>query len=495
MKEHCCDHDRKREPDECGCCCSLGRRDFLTGVSASFLVASSAMMNYAAAAMADTQPEKQKDAKQPRVRVVFMRPDVDQTYMGWPGASYDYKARQADYTKVMEDAAKKEGVQLDITAKPLATKEQLDALLKECTASPPAGVILVVMNLNGPWPQANDFVDKRPADLPVIVFSPMGTSFTGHLQPTRNKPKTFVAATQKYEWLAEGVHMMRTIWDMDHSRLCIVNGDKTEDKKLTVIGTTLHHIPLARWLDEWKAIGFTDEMKKMAAYYKQIAKKVVEPNDQDILNAAQTYAVGKRIMAAENCDGISLNCLGLVGERKIPCPPCLGWLRLNDEGSVGCCECDWNAAITLRLTSYLCRRPGFMQDPCPNTIAGTLMAAHCSSPTKLRGFDQPGEPLILRSHSESAIGVSPQVLWPVDADVTVAAFHGPEALWLGRGKLVANIDTPPSGGCRTSIEIAMDDCRDPRDVKGFHQAIILGDVTREFQAYGELAGIKVEPMA
>ena len=129
------------------------------------------------------------------------------------------------------------------------------------------------MNLNDPWPQANDFVAKRPADLPVIVFSPMGTSFTGHLQATRNKPKTFVAATQKYEWLAEGVHMMRTIWDMDRSRLCIVNGDKTVDEKLKVIGTTLHRVPLARWLDEWKAIGFTDEMKKMAAYYKQICQE------------------------------------------------------------------------------------------------------------------------------------------------------------------------------------------------------------------------------
>ncbi len=87
-------------------------------------------------------------------------------------------------------------------------------------------------------------------------------------------------------------------------------------------------------------------------------------------------------MAAENCQGISLNCLGLIGSRRIPCPPCMAWLQLNDEGSVGCCECDWNAAISLRLCRLLTGRPGFMQDPCPNTVNGTLMGAHCSSPTQ-----------------------------------------------------------------------------------------------------------------
>ena len=293
------------------------------------------MMNFAATTMADTTPEKAGEAKQPRVRVVFMRPDVERSYMGWPGASYDYKARQADYTKVMQDAAEKDGVELDITHKPFCTKGQTDALLKECESTPPQGVIVVVMNLNDPWPEANRFVAKRPADIPVIVFSPMGTSFTQHLQETRSKPKTFVAATQKFEWLAEGVHMMRTIWDMDRSRLCIMNGKKTVDEKLKVIGTTLHRIPLARWTDEWKAIGYTDEMKEMAAFWKKIAKKTVEPNDQDILNAAQTYAVAKRIMAAENCDGISLNCLGLVGDRKIPWSAVHGLVAAQRRGERG----------------------------------------------------------------------------------------------------------------------------------------------------------------
>ena len=169
----------------------------------------------------------------------------------------------------------------------------------------------------------------------------------------------------------------------------------------------------------------------------------------------------------------------------------MAWTKLNDEGNVGCCECDWNAAISLRLCSLLTGRPGFMQDPAPNTINGTLMGAHCSAPTKLRGFDQPGEPLILRSHSESEMGVSPQVIWPIGEEVTVMKFDGPSKMILGTGKVVTNIDTPPCGGCRTSVEITLDGVEDPRDSKGFHQLFVLGRHERLVQAYCQLSGIEV----
>jgi L-fucose isomerase-like protein len=213
-----------------------------------------------------------------------------------------------------------------------------------------------------------------------------------------------------------------------------------------------------------------------------------------VLNAAKNYFVAKRIMAAENCQGISLNCLRLVETRRIPCPPCMAWQKLNDEGSVGCCECDWNAAISLRLCALLLGRPGFMQDPAPNTINGTLMGAHCSSPAKLRGFEDCAEPTILRSHSESEIGVSPQVLWPLGEPVTVMKFTGPDKLIVGTGQVAANIDTPPCGGCRTSVELKMDNVEDPRDCKGFHQLFILGKHNRLLRAYCQLAGIEAVPI-
>jgi hypothetical protein len=133
-----------------------------------------------------------------------------------------------------------------------------------------------------------------------------------------------------------------------------------------------------------------------------------------------------------------------------------------------------------------------MQDPAPNTVNNTLMGAHCSCPTKLDGFDKPPEPLILRNHSESTLGVSPQVLWRIGQKVTIMEFSGPDKIILGTGRVLRNIDTPPAGGCRTSVEIELDDVADCRDTKGFHQLFLYGDLELPLKAYCQLAGIKVE---
>jgi hypothetical protein len=235
-------------------------------------------------------------------------------------------------------------------------------------------------------------------------------------------------------------------------------------------------------------------MRALADHYAKQAKEVREPKPQDILNAAKNYFVAKRIMADENCDGISLNCLDLVRHHTIPCAPCIAWSKLNDEGSVGACERDWNAAISMRLVSLLLQRPGFMQDPAPNTVRNTLMGAHCSSPTKLNGFDAEPEPFILRNHHESETGVAPQVLWRVGQEATVMEFDGPTKMIVGTGHVTKNFDTPPEGGCRTSVELALDNVPDTMSVKGFHQLFLYGKWEHELKAYGKLAGIEVLPI-
>jgi hypothetical protein len=485
--------DHHEHSHQCGCCASIERRDFPATVGLTSLAAPGAFTLTSAAV--DGQPAT--NAK-PRIRAVFLRPDTDRgDWMSWPGAFYDNKGSQAAFTKTLSDAAKNLDVNLEVDVAPLVDSQAIDKLLAECKQSPPDGVIVTVMEL-GPreyWPLANTFVAGR-GEIPTIVFGPMGTAFTGHLQETRKAKKCFTASTQDLTWLATGVKMLRTMWDMKNTRICIINGDKTHDQRLDVIGTTLHHIPLDRWTDELAKQEVTAEVKALAEKFSTTAQKTVEPKPEDVINAAKNYFVAKRIMAAENCQGISLNCLGLVQTRRIPCPPCMAWLTLNDEGSVGCCECDWNAAISLRLCSLLTGRPGFMQDPVPNTINNTFMGAHCSSPTRLRGFDQPAAPLILRSHSESEIGVSPQVLWPVGEPATVMSFAGgPGKILLGTGQVAANIDTPPCGGCRTSVELKMDNVVDTRDCKGFHQLFVLGNHERLFRAYCQLAGIEVVPIS
>lgn len=142
------------------------------------------------------------------------------------------------------------------------------------------------------------------------------------------------------------------------------------------------------------------------------------------------------------------------------------------------------------LSDYLLGRTGFINDPVPETAKNLLIAAHCTSGTRLAGFDRPPAPFILRNHSESALGVSVQVLWPVGEPVTLVRFTGPGELILDTGKVVSNVNTPPAGGCRTSVEIAMDDVEDCRDVLGFHQVVVLGNHRRTVESFCQLHGIR-----
>ena len=481
-----------RTPQHKGRCpLHVGRRDFLCSMGMSALAMKTGLLDFASELFGAEPAAAAAAPGKPVVHAVFLHPKTDKYWMGWPGACYDLKGSRALYTKTLTEAAEKLGVDLKVHDEPLTNKSLVDTFLAQCKQTPPDGVILTCMSLNSAWGDINNFVASK-GDIPTIVFSPMGTSFTGHLGATRNAARTFCGATQDVGWLATALRMLKTVWDMKNTRLCILTGNATVDRPLEPLGTTLHYIPRERFPEELKKVQESDEAKAIAEQLKKEAKSIVEPKAADILNAAENYVAARRIIEAEKCHGISMDCLGLVGSRIIPCPPCMAWLKLNDEASVGACEADWNAAISIRLISLLFGRPGFMQDPAPNSVNNTLMGAHCSCPTKLDGFDKPGhEPVILRSHSESDIGVSPQVLWRIGQKVTVMKFEGPGGMIVGTGKVVANIDTPPSGGCRTSVELAMDGMADARDSRGFHQLFIYGDLEWPLKAYGQLAGIKV----
>jgi len=479
----------------------MNRRGFLKTAGIAGIAANMGLFEYASGVCASPG---QSGAK-PRVKVAFLRPDVERFWLGWPGVSYNIKDHERQYRDIMAGAADRLGVDIEYVEHPVSSPERVSALLDQVKSSPPEGLLLIVMYLIQVDEKSGGYMDisawkdaqtiaKSRGNIPTIVFSPMGTSFTGQLNMTRDIPGVFTAATQDLNWLETGMRMFRTIFDMKNTRICIVAGDTTLDRPLDTIGTTLHYVPNDRFGAEFRKADTTDEMRQIAEYYTSEAKMIVEPDTGDIMTAAKNYVVIRRIMSAEKCNGYSMDCLGPIGMHRME-PPCMTMSRLQDEGIVGACEAYWLAAISQRLTNLLFERPGFIQDPAPNTINNTLIGAHCTSPTKLFGFDKPHEPFILRSHSESGMGVSLQVLWRIGQKVTVMQFADPGTINVGTGTVVSNIDTPPAGGCRTSVELAMDNCSDSRDVKGFHQLFIYGDLERTFRAYGELAGIKVLPIA
>jgi len=464
----------------CGTCqtgCSLGmsRRGFLAAAGA-VAAAKMGVLDFASSLLAG----EPKGPAAPVIKVVYVRPEREEI-VSWPGGNCDVPAQQALFTRTLQEAARPLGIQLDIRNEPLNKTEDVNALIDQVKKQPPDGLIVGAMSL-GLWQPVAEIVAKR-GDCPTVVYSHV-SGFTSHLQLGRKAPRTFVGATHEAAWLATALRMFYTTWRMKNSRILVVS-NAGPDATLQPWGTGWHPINRARFEEELRRVETTDEVRAIADFYAKNAQQIVEPTPAEILNAAKNYFVCRRLMAAENCQGISIACLGWTN------PVCMAFSKLLDEGIVGACEADANAAIGELLCISLLNRGGFIQDPSPNTVNNTLIGSHCTSPLKLEGIDQPYRaPYQLRSY-HTRTGASVEVMWPVGREVTVVQANVNGGIWVGTGRVRSNVLQPPTGCCRTAVEIEMDRCADTRDVKGFHQLFLLGNHERTIRAYGQLAGIPV----
>jgi L-fucose isomerase-like protein len=278
---------------------------------------------------------------------------------------------------------------------------------------------------------------------------------------------------------------------LEETRMLVVRGNERKQEKFGLVN--LQYVPRATFEEMFSQTPVSEEAKWVARQRFSEAKKVVEPTNEDGLNAARSYIAAKQLLKNEGCNALTTDCLGMVTQKKVPTPPCMGASIFQDNGVTYGCEAAIGPAVSLMLTSYLFDKPGFMNDPVPETVKNVLIAAHCVSGTRIYGLGRQKEhaPYILRSHSESSLGVSTQVLWPVGQPVTLVQFFKPDALYLDTGTVFGNVNTPPAGGCRTSVEIQMDDVQDCRDVLGFHQVVFLKNHRRDVEAFCQMYGINV----
>jgi hypothetical protein len=480
---------------DAACCSLLGRRDFLGGLGAlggAALAMRLGLFNSAVAGSVGTTPGA-GGAGKPVFHAAFTRQPVDRYWMGWPGAAYDIKASQRRYTDILNGAATNLNVSVEVQAEPLVNDATVDAFAERVAGAGSDGVILTVMGLHPDgWSQVERFLEKR-GELPTIVFAPQGTQFTPTLQRYRKTSRMFVGTTQDVEWLATAVRMLKTIRQMAMTRIAVVHGQQEREEVLVPLGTTLRHIPLDRFAAAYDATANAEEAREIAEVYRKSAKGIVEPNAQDILEAARTYIANRRMLETTGCQAITMDCLGLVAGRRTP-PPCMAYMQLLNEGTCGACERDVTATLSLLLSSYLLDRPAFLHNPSPNTVRNTYMGAHCTAPTKMDGFNAPDSQYTLRSHHESDVGVAPQVWLRENQGVTMMKFLNAGELMACTGTLLRNIETKPDdgvGGCRTAFEMAVDNIDDTRDIRGHHNVLLYGKHLPMLKAYCQLSGLAI----
>ncbi|HIJ73972.1 MAG TPA: hypothetical protein HPP83_07710 [Candidatus Hydrogenedentes bacterium] len=475
---------------DCGCCL-MSRRCFLAASTAALatpLIGAAPAKSLAESDLgtyidlADLRPK-------PHVRIMSAVTRFKPPYwLGWPGTAYDLEGHRKTYADFCAKAAERVGIELQQEDAPLESNEAVDAFIAKLKDERPDAVFVMLQHIDAwGWPDTI----ARAVGIPTIIFAPVGTAFTPHLHEISRRPGMHVISSLETAAIEQAFRMVRAKRQFEEARLLVVAGDKRHETTLERLGTKVRYVPRPTLHELFARMPETDETHEVARQMRRRAKKVVEPSRSDLLNAARSFTTAKRLVRDESANAITTDCLGMVTAKVVPTPPCMAATLFQDGGATYGCEADVFGAMSLMLTSYLFDKPGFMNDPVPETVKNVLIAAHCTCGTRLNGFGASREPYILRSHSESDIGVAMQVLWREGQPVTLVRFMNPNELILDTGTVVGNVETPPAGGCRTSVEIRMDDVEDARDVLGFHQVVFYGNHRRDVEAFCQMYGIRV----
>jgi hypothetical protein len=474
-----------------GCnCCSVSRRCFVASSIAAFTASS--FLSLDAAEPVNEKLDEPIDLASlrpaPKIRireVIFRQPTP--YWLGWPGTSYDLDGHRKEYEAAFRETAANAGTTLEMDPAPIEKQENVAAWVGKAKADKVDAVLIHLQHIHcWPWLQ-----EVTKAAIPLIVWAPIGTAFTGHVRKISRQPLVHVISSLDTRAIEQAFRIIRAKHQFEQTRLLVVRGKERKEAVLERLGTKVRYIPRDMLHELFHRMPLTDEARQVAKTAAASAEKIVEPNEQDLLNAARAFLTAKRICRDEQSNAITSDCLGMVSSRVVPTPPCMAVSMFQDGGVTYGCEADVFGAMSLMLPSYLFDKPGFMNDPVPETVENLLLAAHCVCGTKLDGFNGPQERHRLRSHSESDIGVALQVIWKEGRPVTLVRFSNPNELILDTGVVVGNQETPPAGGCRTDVKIKMDRVEDSRDVLGFHQVVFAGHHRRDVENFCQMWGIKV----
>ncbi len=467
------------------------RREFLAGASvASASLLAGCLPVRSRPAIARARPHGPASRLVPTVRACFVRRKGDYG-MRWPGQVYDGEAARAMYSGKLAATAKAQGLKLDLAPKPIHSNAEADAWVAEAVAAKPDGLLVVLLDRQQhAWPTANKAIDTK---LPTVVFSPVGSSFTTNTTAPSKKPGCFLASTDDFREAAYGLKMIGAAAKLRATRCLVLKGRKRGERQMHDVGIGLRTIPAGEFLALYKKTPETEEMHAMAADYMRRARRHRGATRQDVVNGVRSYVVARTLLEREQCDAITMDCLGALGRSKVSLP-CIAWSKMNDDGVPAACEADLGAVASHTIVQYLFDRPGFQQDPVAETAREAIIGAHCCCATRLNGFDRPPEPFdMVHHHGER--DATARTLWRIgqrvtSADVLPGRQPGSTKMLISAGEVLANVDVPPAGGCVVSVMVKFDGVTDVLAYPGFHQIFFYGDYQRHLVAFCRLVGIE-----
>ena len=441
----------------------------------------------------------------PSMKIAFVR-RKEEYGMWWPGQIYDGEAALKSYKKQILESAKKLDIRVDIRKDPIHSPEEADGWVQEAKDQNPDGLMVIVLDRQQhAWPTVDKAIDSN---IPTIVFSPLGTSFTTNTFGPSKREGVFICSTDDFSQAAFGMKMIKAGAKLRETRYLVIWSDKRRDAVINHFGTKLRYIPAQDFIDAYNNMEDDQEINRLAEEVTKNAQGIHGPSNQDVYNGIKSYLVAKELLERERCDAITMDCLGTLAKTDISLP-CIAWSKINDHAVPAACEADLGACVTHALVQYLFDRPGFQQDPVAETVRDCLIGSHCSCATRLNGFTKSPEPYdIVPHHGNRDATVNP--VWKQGQRVTVADVILTEgrnysgfirsdsdvvekeniSMIISSGEVVDQKKIPPSGGCVVAPMVKLDNVSDLLDYPGFHQIFFYGDYKKELESYCRLYGIK-----
>jgi len=471
----------------------MSRRNFmqaLGGTAAGISLSSKELLG------AGASKESEVRQKSPAiVRGAFLYPPTESLrevgYYSWPGSSFDAEGRQKQYMDRIQKIEEKLGMRISMDKQPLDETVSVSRFIDEVEQTKPDGLLLIPFKKSH-WEHVTRIVEE--VRIPTVVLATLGILLVEHINQLHEKSGVYlINSLDNLDAVEEGMKMIQTVHWMKESRIVNIGGSETKETTVPHLGTQVRTVPHTKFYEEFKRTKVTDAVQKLAQAYLKNAEKVLQPTKDDILEAAKTYFVLKRIIETEQADAMMMDCLPGLKKPHKHCPPCMGFMSLRDEGIAAGCQADLNATLTLMLVQRLFDKPGFQQNASMETEKNHYFGAHCTCASKLSGTAGPSEPYILMSHAEAGWGCVPRVLWRVGQEVTMAQYLSNQEpqMYIYSGQVVGCPEVPRTGGCRTNVEMTINEVDDVCDVKGMHQIIFYGNYAKELRIFCQLYGIKV----
>jgi len=425
----------------------------------------------------------------PRIAAAFVR-RKEEYGMWWPGAVYDGEAARRNYTAQIQEASGDLGIELQLRHDPIYSLEEAEQWIADAGRNKVDGLVVLLLDRQQhAWPTVQMAAESH---LPVIVFSPLGTSFTTNTIQLAHEPGCLIYSTDHFDQAARGLKMLAAGARLKKSRCIVLQGDKRYEEPMPGLGTTLRYIPARTYIEEYQQVQETDEVVRLAQEYIDHARLTEGPDRTDIIHGAKSYVAARTILQQEQGDAITMDCLGTLADENISLP-CLAWSRMNDSAIPAACEADIGAVASHMVVQNLFDRPGFQQDPVADTLHQSIIGAHCSSPLCLRGFGESPEPYDLRHHHGNRDAI-PRPLWKEGQRVTSldVLFDDETTFLISTGYVLRNEEVPPSGGCIVSVNVKFDGDQEALTFPGFHQVFFYGDYKRQLQEFGQLFRLRTE---